>query len=146
MPTLTLFRERDKWADLQCLCFLQGQYQAGLLSKLELSTAASSDCEHEFLLITFSNISRPRIARSPAQTQPAARLPGGNRYPAASPTTWGALMIGHPRQRGPPPEGSRGPAGVKGQGAEPRGGAQPAADRGAIVNRNIIRPRRGRNV
>lgn len=53
-------------------------------------------------------------------------------------------MSGHPRQQGPPPEGSRGPAAVKGQGAEPRGGAQLAADHGAIVNRNIIRPRRGR--
>lgn len=50
-------------------------------------------------------------------------------------------MTGRPRPQGPPPpEGSCGPVEVKGQGPEPRGGAEPGADRGAIVNLNIIRP------
>lgn len=49
-------------------------------------------------------------------------------------------MTRHPRQQGPPPEGSCGPVGVKGQGPEPRGGVEQGAGRGAIVNLNIIRP------
>lgn len=49
-------------------------------------------------------------------------------------------MTVHPRQQGPPPEGSCGPVGGKGRGPELRGGVEREADCGAIVSLNIIRP------
>lgn len=80
------------------------------------------------------------MSHSPAQTRPAARPPGGGHYPPVTLTTWGALTSAQPRHRAPPPEGMCGLAGVKRQGAEPRGGAEPAADRGVIDSPSIIRP------
>lgn len=62
-------------------------------------------------------------------------------YPAATHTTWGAVMTGLPGQLGPPPkEGSRGPVGVKGQGPERREEVERQAGHGAIVRPIIIRP------
>jgi len=48
-------------------------------------------------------------------------------------------MTGRPGQRGPPPEGTRGPVGDKGQGPEPKGGAERGSGRGIIVTRSPIR-------
>lgn len=49
-------------------------------------------------------------------------------------------MSGRPRRQGPPPpEGTCGPVGVKGQGPEPRGGVEPGADCGT-VSLKTIRP------
>lgn len=86
------------------------------------------------------NNHRILIAQSPVQTRPTAQPPGGGSCPAATLPTRGALMTGRPRQQGPPPEGIRGPVGVKGQGPEPKGGAERGANRGTNVTLSIIRP------
>lgn len=80
------------------------------------------------------NNHRLLTAPSPVQTQATAQPPGGGSYPAATPTTWGPRMTGHPSQQGPRPRGTYGPVEGKGQPAELRG-----ADCG-VVSLNIIRP------
>ncbi|TNN61000.1 Leucine zipper protein 1 [Liparis tanakae] len=81
----------------------------------------------------------PLTSPSRVQTRAPARTPGAGRYPAATLLPRGALRTGGPGRRGPPPEGTCGPLGVKGRGPEPKGGAERGSGRGTIGTRSPIR-------